>query len=247
MQEATWTSSNETLVLARELGERIRSYRTDAGIEVADLAIRTRIGARYLQSLEEGRLEDLPGPVFVKGFIRSVCGELGRDPFPLMELVDQIYVEAPAEETDPGNGSKRVAPLILSGLLLAGLVTGGILLHGGKNDNESDRSSVQSEPAGQVVAEADQEQFIGDEQVVELDLILRATEKTWLRIQADVSEPWETTMKTGDEIRLKAMDSVTLFIGNAGGILFELNGKRFGPLGKQGQVISNYVITRDNL
>ena len=89
MQEATWTSSNEALVLARELGERIRSFRTDAGVEVADLAIRTRIGARYLQSLEDGKLEDLPGPVFVKGFIRAVCAELGRDPLPLMELVDQ--------------------------------------------------------------------------------------------------------------------------------------------------------------
>jgi len=77
--------------------------------------------------------------------------------------------------------------------------------------------------------------------------LLRATEKTWLRIQADSSEPWETTMKTGDEIRLKAVDRVALFIGNAGGILLELNGKRFGPLGTQGQVISNYVITRDNL
>ena len=86
-----------------------------------------------------------------------------------------------------------------------------------------------------------------EEPIVELDLLLRATEKTWLRIQADSSEPWETTMKTGDEIRLKAVERVALFIGNAGGIRFELNGKRFGPLGTQGQVISNYVITKDNL
>lgn len=247
MQEATWTSSNETLILARELGERIRSYRTDAGVEIPDLAVRTRIGARYLQALEEGRLEDLPGPVFIKGFIRSVCAELDRDPSPLMELVDQIHVEVPAEEADSGNGSKRVTPLILSGILLVGLVTGGILLHGGKDGNEGNQLPVQTEPGNKAVAETSQEEFAEEEQVIELDLILRATEKTWLRIHADASEPWETTMKTGDEIRLKAMDRVTLFIGNAGGILFELNGKRFGPLGKQGQVISNYVITRDNL
>ena len=249
MQEATWTSSNEARALARELGERIRSYRTDAGVEVADLAIRTRIGARYLQFLEDGKLEDLPGPVFVKGFIRSVCAELGRDPLPLMELVDQIHFEEPTVEADGTNGSKRVAPLILSGVLLAGLVTGGILLHGGGEEVEDRNQQATAQPAAteQVSPEVVQEGFAAEEPEVELDLLLRATEKTWLRIQADSSEPWETTMKTGDEIRLTAVDRVTLFIGNAGGILFELNGKRFGPLGTQGQVISNYVITRDNL
>lgn len=247
MQKVTLTSSNEKLVLARELGERIRSYRTDAGVEIADLAARTRIGARYLLSLEEGRLEDLPGPVFVKGFIRSVCAEFGRDPFPLMELVDQIHFEEPPEEADGAIGSKRIIPLILSGVLLAGLVTGGILLHGGGKEEDRGQATVQPPVTEQAVPEVAQEGFTSDESIVELDLVLRATEKTWLRIQADSSEPWETTMKAGDEIRIKAVDRVTLYIGNAGGILFELNGRRFGPLGTQGQVISNYVITRDNL
>ena len=248
MQEATWTSSNEALALARELGQRIRNYRTDAGVEVPDLAKRTRIGARYLQFLEDGRLDELPGPVFVKGFIRAVCNELGRDPFPLMDLVDKIHFEESPEETDSTNWPKRLTPIILSGVLLGGLVAGGILLHGGgKEEGGRDQAAVQPAVTDQANPESAQAVFANEEPVVELDLLLRATEKTWLRIQADSSESWETTMKTGDEIRLKAVDRVTLFIGNAGGILFELNGKRFGPLGARGQVISNYVITKDNL
>ena len=246
MQEDTWTSSSDIQVLARELGERIRSYRTDSGMEISDLAIRTRIGARYLQALEQGMLEELPGPVFIKGFIRAACSELGKDPFPLLELVDQIHVDPPPEEADSANGTRRIAPLILSGILLAGLVTGGILLHGGE-DSKTEVENVPPSAAEAVVPDVNRQQKLDEEPVVELDLLLRATEKTWLRIQPDASEPWETTMKTGDEIRLKAVDRVTLFIGNAGGLLLELNGKRFGPLGKQGQVISNYVITRDNL
>jgi cytoskeletal protein RodZ len=248
LHEATWTSSNEALALARELGQQIRSYRTDAGVEVPDLAKRTRIGVRYLQSLEDGSFDELPGPVFVKGFIRAVCAELGRDPFPLMDLVDQIHVEESPEETDSSNGPKRITPLILSGVLLAGLVTGGILLHGeGKEVGNGDEAAVQPAVSEQANPESAQKGFANEEPIVELDLLMRATEKTWLRIQADSSESWETTMKTGDELRLMAVERVTLFIGNAGGILFELNGKRFGPLGSHGQVISNYVITRDNL
>jgi len=248
LQEATWTSSNEALVLARELGERIKCHRTDAGMEISDLAARTRIAARLLKSLEEGKLGDLPGPVFVKGFIRSVCSELGRDPVPLVELVDQInVVKDPEEETEISNGSRKITPLVLSGILLAGLIVGGILLHGGNEAGPGNEVSVQQELAVEDALEVAPETAAREEAAVELDLLLRATEKTWLRIQADTSEPWETTMKTGDEIRLKAVERVELFIGNAGGVLFELNGKRFGPLGTQGQVISSYVITKDNL
>jgi hypothetical protein len=217
-------------------------------MEISDLAARTRIAARLLKSLEEGKLGDLPGPVFVKGFIRSVCSELGRDPIPLLELVDQInVVKDPEEETEISNGSRKIAPLVLSGILLASLIVGGILLHGGNEAGPENEVSIQPSLAVEDALEVTPEAPAREEAAVELDLLLRATEKTWLRIQADTSEPWETTMKTGDEIRLKAVERVELFIGNAGGVLFELNGKRFGPLGTQGQVISSYVITKDNL
>jgi len=248
LREATWTSSNEALALARELGTRIRSYRTDAGLTISELSARTRIAARYLNSLEDGSLKELPEPVFVKGFIRSVCSELGKEPGPLIELVGQFHNEEPAEEAETPNGSKRTAPLILSAILLSALVIGGILLHGRDDGTGSQNPQAVQDPS--VLQE--KPLIKGDEiarevPIVELDLLLRATDKTWLRIQADFSKPWETTMKAGDEIRLKAVDKVELFIGNAGGILFELNGKRFGPLGTPGQVIPNYVITKDNL
>ena len=247
LHEATWTSSNEAIIHARELGEKVRDFRTDSGLQVADLSTRTKIGRRQLQALEEGRFEDLPGPVFIKGYIRSICDETGKDPAPLIQMVDQIYVEDSPEETESTNGSRRTTPLILSGVLLVGLITGGILLHGGGKGGQSDQVADQPSSSNQVSAVAAQKEFAAEEQILELDLLLTATEKTWLRMQADSSEPWETTMRAGDEIRLRAMERVTLFIGNAGGLLFELNGRRFGPLGTHGQVISNYVITRDNL
>lgn len=246
MQEAIWTSSSEAVALARELGRLLRKYRTDAGMEIPELALRTRIGAGYLRSMEEGDLGALPGPIFVKGFLRSVCAELGRDPVPLMDLIDRMKVDEVQEETDAanGNGSLRTAPLVLSGVLLVGLITGGILLHGGRGADELKPTPA---AAGVPSPEPAEDSFARQESPAEFDLLLRATEKTWLRIQADSSEAWETTMKAGDEIRLKAVDRVALFIGNAGGLLFELNGKRFGPLGTHGQVIANYIITRDNL
>jgi transcriptional regulator with XRE-family HTH domain len=236
--------------MEKELGERLRSYRVDSGMEIGELAIRTRITARSITALEEGQFHTLPATVFVRGFIRAICQELGRDPEALYAILESMSDEEPLEESDAGgNGSKRPAPLILSGVVLAVLVIGGILIHG-KGNGEKPTSSAEEgvgSTVDQPMIESQEDRQGIQEAVSELDLLIRAIDKTWLRIQPDNAEPWETTMKAGDEISLKATDRVTLFIGNAGGVLFELNGKRFGPPGARGQVISNYTITRDDL
>jgi len=246
----TWISLTDSNDMFRELGERLRSYRVDAGFQIAELAERTRISPRYVQALENGRIDLLPGYVFVKGFIRSICAELDRDPEPLLEIVERAEEEETAEEKNGSNDSRKVFPLFLTTGVLLVLVIGGIFLHGGgekeSNQNPSD-VYVSPEAILETLNGPDSFSALGENHPEELDLVIRAIEKTWLRIQSDSSQSWETTMKTGDEIRLKGMERVSLFIGNAGGILFELNGKRFGPPGSRGQVISNYVITRDNL
>ncbi|MDF1536860.1 MAG: DUF4115 domain-containing protein [bacterium] len=242
-------SSNETHEAEKELGERLRSYRTDSGMEIGELAVRTRITARHIAALEEGQLHVLPGQIFIRGFVRSICQELGRDPEPLFAILDGALVAEPQEETDASNGCKRPTPLILSGLVLVALILGGILIHGKGNEEKPARNVTEAafDTADQSVTEPPEGRQAVQEAVRELDLLIRAIDKTWLRIQPDNAEPWETTMRAGDEIALKATERITLFIGNAGGVLFELNGKRFGPPGAQGQVISNYTITRDEL
>jgi cytoskeletal protein RodZ len=234
----------------RELGERLRSYRVDAGVEIEDLSARTRIAARNIQALEQGDVDLLPGQAFVKGFIRAICAELDRDPEPILELYNQKIEELSAEEENGAPDNRKTFPLILSVGVLIVLIVGGFLLHGGtQKDPEQAGGDEATVSISSAINPTEEASFASTVQEAprELDLVIRAIERTWLRIQADSSQPWETTLKTGDEIRLKAMDRIRLFIGNAGGILFELNGKRFGPPGSQGQVISDYVITRDNL
>lgn len=244
----TLTSSIEPYGVEKELGERLRSYRTDSGMEVGELALRTRITARHINALENGEFHILPAPVFVKGFIRSICQELGRDPEPLFMILEAADEDEPLEDSDSPDNPKKPTPLILTGVVLTVLVLGGILLHGEEEEKPvlppaQEGQSAVGESEGSRSTDVEMVQEVVDE----LDLLIRAIDKTWLRISPDNSEPWETTMKEGDEVSIKAVDRVTLYIGNAGGVLFELNGKRFGPPGAQGQVLSNYTITRDDL
>ncbi|MDP9312520.1 MAG: helix-turn-helix domain-containing protein [Chloroflexota bacterium] len=60
-----------------QLGARFREARETRGLTLAQAAAGTRILPRYLQALEEGDLEQLPGDVYARGFIRNYAQFLG--------------------------------------------------------------------------------------------------------------------------------------------------------------------------
>jgi cytoskeletal protein RodZ len=234
----------------REMGLELREARKASGLSVEELSRKTRISSRYIIWLEDGELEHLPGGVFLTGFIRTICRETKCDADRMLALLEPEEAEEVMEE--PAAEGRRQTPLILTGVILLVLVAGAFMMMGGRDDppavgQEAGSADVVEEEAADAAAPDD---IISPEESAhpeEMDLVIRATDNTWLKIQADDKEPWETTMKPGDEVRLSAMENVSLYIGNAGGLMFELNGRTFGPPGATGQVIKSYVITRDNL
>lgn len=234
------------------LGEQLRKLRIDKGLSRKELAARTRISSRYIACLEEGDLETIPGRVFVSGFIRSICLELGRDPQELLSILSDCYPEEVYDELEQTPPQKRnYLSFGLAAAVLLFLIGVGALLISKSDNNETghEQSRIAVNSASQSENGADNTSGgpVEAEVLPDLDLKIYAIERTWLRIQTDDSEPWETTMMVGDQIQLKAGDRIMLHIGNAGGIFLDLNGKRFGPPGSHGQVVSNFVLTRDNL
>jgi cytoskeletal protein RodZ len=237
--------------MSQELGDYIRRLREGSGVSVKELAERTRISLRYVEALEEGRIDVLPGVVFVRGFIRTIFSELRENPDQALYLVEEHYPEEEPEEFETVSGSRRVFfPLAVATVVLVVLLVGTFFLR--KSDTQKNEELSPDEIAGKAASDTLSNetgiQTIGElGDLPDLNLVIQAIDKTWLRIQTDNSDSWETTMRPGDEVRLRASERINLLIGNAGGILFDLNGKQFGPPGSQGQVLSNYVITRDNL
>lgn len=60
---------------------------------------------------------------------------------------------------------------------------------------------------------------------------------TWVRIHVDDQAPREFLFSPGNKPRWKAKKGFSILVGNAGGIEFELNGKRLGSLGRPGEVV----------
>ena len=62
---------------AAELGEILREMRENLGYDLETVSADLRIRIIYLEAIETGRLEDLPGNVYVSGFLRAYSDYLG--------------------------------------------------------------------------------------------------------------------------------------------------------------------------
>jgi len=64
---------------AAEFGAALRQTRVAAGRDIADIARQLRIRQSFLQAIEEGRFDALPGPTYAIGFVRAYADYLGLD------------------------------------------------------------------------------------------------------------------------------------------------------------------------
>jgi cytoskeletal protein RodZ len=68
------------------LGERLRFARMRQQISYADAEAATNVRAKYLSAIEKGRWEDLPGEVYVRGFVIAYAKFLELDQDEIMGL-----------------------------------------------------------------------------------------------------------------------------------------------------------------
>ena len=62
-----------------DIGKELKTAREQKGISLEKVHEDTRIGINFLQSLEQGKIEHLPYPVYARGFVRSYAKYLGLD------------------------------------------------------------------------------------------------------------------------------------------------------------------------
>lgn len=129
-----------------------------ARIDVSEIEAKTKIRAKYLRALENEEWGLLPGPTFVKSFLRTYAQALGLDGKALVEeyrlshegLTDaalEPIVSTPAHSRSPGGGRAPTGPsrgyivvVAVVGLLIVLLVVG--LLTGGGGSSPKHTQSV---------------------------------------------------------------------------------------------------------
>src|SRR3954447_8370540 len=79
-----------------EIGETLRETRMRRRIDMTEVEAATKIRAKYLRALENEEWVLLPGPTYVKTFLRTYAEDLGLDPRLLVEE-DSARFEQPDE------------------------------------------------------------------------------------------------------------------------------------------------------
>lgn len=134
---------------ATRVGAMLREQRVQSGLNVAEVSGFLRIRAAYVQAIEAGRFEVLPGPAYAAGFVRTYAEFLGLDP---AEVARRFQAETRV--------APRIAPLAFpvpdaetgtpkAGIMLVGAVIA-LVAYGGWYLTSSDRPEV-SELAVQAV------------------------------------------------------------------------------------------------
>lgn len=80
------------------IGESLREARVAAGIELDDAERTIRIRVRYLDALENEEWDVLPGPTYVRGFLRTYATYLGLDADALVDEYRRTIEHSPATE-----------------------------------------------------------------------------------------------------------------------------------------------------
>ena len=236
-------------------GENLRRERDVRGVSLREIAEGTKISVRFLQALEEDRLEVLPGGLFPRAFVRQYALFLGLDPERTVNDFVAAHGEAPPE--------RRMAPAPErrpSGVARPGLPRrrGGP----GRRPHAPARGRAERarpEPTPSTVAAAPAvlptdrvypspslapaSAAAGDSLV----LTMTAQQDCWVEVRADGETVINRVLAEGESQTLEARGEIVLSVGNAGGLSIRVNDRPALPLGRSGEVRKNIVITRQNL
>lgn len=225
-------------------GETLRRERELRGVSLREISDATKISVRFLQALEQDRLEVLPGGVFRRAFVKQYGKHLGLDAERLVaEFVYAHGEHAPDQPAPRKRGGSNLGTL----LMISIFGTAAVLSLWNAAPQRAQRES--SVPIARL--ERPQELRAPEPVVVAapsgLVLTLQAHQTCWVEVRADGQTLLNRVLEQGQSETLFADREIVLSVGNAGGVNFTINDRPGLPLGKSGEVRRNIVITSQSL
>lgn len=239
-------------------GENLRRERELRGVSLRDMAEATKISLRFLDALEKGKVDQLPGGLFPRAFVRQYAKFLGLD-------AEKIVAEFLFEHGESGLPDRLSAPppprafVVPRGFLLflAVAVAGGVLTWkrlGVARDAEEQVHQAPALPA--VIQPTDRvyppppstaSQSLSIESRDGINLSLTAQADCWVLAEADGETVLNRVLASGETQIFEARGQIVLSVGNAGGLVLKVNDHPGVSLGRSGEVKRNIVINKESL
>jgi helix-turn-helix protein len=113
-----------------DIGSTLREARMRARIDISEIETETKIRAKYLRALENEEWDLLPGPTYVKSFLRTYADSLGLDGKLLIEEYKLRHERLSDVELQPiappgrRDSRRRPRPVVPRGVLVAVVAVG---------------------------------------------------------------------------------------------------------------------------
>jgi cytoskeletal protein RodZ len=154
MSAAVQAPKPNTLPMNYTLGSFLKHQRERQGVSVAELSRVTRIPLLSLEAIESDRFDELPGEVFVRGFLKAYAQEVALVPADVLArytssrriaYVTPLPVQTPLQAAREGQGRRfGVAIAFVLLLILLSLALSIVLKPRGHDmPNELSQASVQ--------------------------------------------------------------------------------------------------------
>lgn len=253
MKENKLHFQQEQVEKLEELGSRLRQFRTEQCIPIEEVAAQTRIQARLLNAIEEGRLDQLPEPVYIKGFIKRFAEALGLNgaefasAFPTgsgIQFIKPSWRHLPAAQLRP------IHLYLLYVFLVIGAVNGLSFLVSRsaiqviKVEDYPQQAQQLPAPNNSATRNSPQKldltkptevtQRAQDGKPVQVGVTLKS--QSWIRVVADGKTEFEGVLPEGTQRTWVADKTLIVRAGNAGGVLVEFNDQTAKQMGAPGEV-----------
>ncbi len=233
------------------IGNTLKEARSKKAVTLEDVHAKTKIHPRVLQLLEDEKFDKLPGPLFVKSFLKTYAEFLEVDSQELIQAYEKeekkepeqvLFIKSPQQRVQRVGSSIHFNKnlLLLPGILVVAVfalwvLVGAIKMVGGWFRAPASGSS-------KVVAAVSQksidprwlyhvslDDFPKIASNTPIKLKIRALNDVWLRITCDGKVLFESLLKKGAAESWAADRTIEIWTGNSSNMRLSINGSSLKP------------------
>lgn len=241
------------------VGKLLAEARIARGLSIEDVARTTRIRAVQIQAVENESFDSAEAVVFLRARIRAIAACVGVPEADALAAFESS-IDAPAVEKKPALAvadnlnifdyeKKDPLPprrsytlsLILTGIALLAIAAwfSRSFLMGDAAPLPLPTVTISATPTETELSTKPAETVSpteADPSIVNMQIA--ATEASWIQVKSSNGDVLlETTLQVGAAIAFSDPSSLTVRVGNAGGVQLVVNGENVGTLGDTGQVV----------
>jgi len=241
------------------VGELLRAARESQGLSIKDIEKATNIRSLYLEAIEQGNYDIIPGEVYVKGFIRNYAKTVGLDGQEMVNLYRQsrqqvtptVVEQAPEPVTE---NRSFVKPLVAVCIIIV-LLAGGWWLYNSRTTPAPTAPVMPNSyvtPSAPAVSVAPHDEVTpvappastvqttlppAKPAVAPIQVKVAYSDACWTLVFADGKVIYEGTPVRGQTLTWEARQTMEIKFGNAAAVDLIYNGQKFGKLGNRGEVV----------